>query len=119
MNSDMVLYNNLQEARREHEAIKAEYVAYKEECEVIKAGYNKDLAVLEEEKAELERQIEESLALIEEYTEKITALAGVNNPLIGKSLRAKTFMARYMQPLLKMYTKRTQARVSDELERFP
>ena len=56
---------------------------------------------------------------IKEYTEKITALAGVNNRLIGKSLRAKTFMARYMQPLLKMYTKRTQARVSDELERFP
>ena len=71
MNSDVVLYNNLQEARREHEAIKAEYVAYKEECELIKEGYNKDLAVLEEEKAELERQIEESEALIEEYTEKI------------------------------------------------
>ena len=29
MNSDMVLYNNLQEARREHEAVKAEYEAYK------------------------------------------------------------------------------------------
>ena len=71
MNSDVVLYNNLQEARREHEAIKAEYVAYKEECELIKEGYNKDLAVLEEEKTELERQIEESEALIEEYTEKI------------------------------------------------
>ncbi len=71
MNSDVVLYNNLQEARREHEAVKAEYVAYKEECETVKAGYNKDLAVLEEEKAELEKQIEESEALIEEYTEKI------------------------------------------------
>ncbi|MBO6014001.1 MAG: peptidoglycan DD-metalloendopeptidase family protein [Oscillospiraceae bacterium] len=71
MNSDVVLYNNLQEARREHEAVKAEYVAYKEECETVKAGYNKDLAVLEEEKAALEQQIEESEALIEEYTEKI------------------------------------------------
>ena len=71
MNSDKQLYDDLQEARREHEAVKAEYEAYKAECEVKKTGFDKDLAVLEEEKAELERQIEESEAIIEEYNEKI------------------------------------------------
>jgi glycosyltransferase involved in cell wall biosynthesis len=55
---------------------------------------------------------------IKEYTEKIAALANVQNPLIGRSLRVKTFMARYMPVLLKAYTKRAQARVSEELERF-
>ena len=55
---------------------------------------------------------------IKEYTKKIEELAGVQNPLIGRSLRVKTFMARYMPALLKAYTKRTQARVSEELERF-
>ena len=71
MNSDMVLYNQLIEAREEHEAVKAEYEAYKAECEAIKDGYEKDLYDLESEKTELEKEIEESEALIEEYTEKI------------------------------------------------
>lgn len=56
---------------------------------------------------------------IKQYTEKIAALSREKNPLIGRSLRIKTIMARYMQGLLKMYTKRSQARVSEELERFP
>lgn len=56
---------------------------------------------------------------IKQYTEKIAALSREKNPLIGRSLRIKTIMARYMQGLLKMYTKRAQARVSEELERFP
>ncbi len=71
MNSDLVLYNQLMEAREEHEAVKAEYEAYKAECEAIKDGYEKDLFDLESEKAELEKEIEESEALIEEYTQKI------------------------------------------------
>ena len=56
---------------------------------------------------------------IKQYTEKIAALSREKKPLIGRSLRIKTIMARYMQGLLKVYTKRAQARVSEELERFP
>lgn len=71
MQSDVLLYDQLQEARSAHEKVKAEYVAYKAECEEIKAEFEENLAVLEEEKAELEKQIEESEQLIEEYAEKI------------------------------------------------
>ena len=71
MNSDMVLYNQLQEAREEHESIKAEYETYKAECEGIKDGFEKDLYDLETEKAALEKEIEDSEALIEDYNDKI------------------------------------------------
>ena len=45
---------------------------------------------------------------IKEYTKKIAVLAGAKNPLIGRQLRIKTFMALYMPGLLKMYTKRAR-----------
>ncbi len=71
MNSDKVLYDQLLEARKEHETVKAEYEAYKAECEATKDEYDKELYELEKEKEELEKEIEDSAALIEEYTEKI------------------------------------------------
>lgn len=55
---------------------------------------------------------------IREYTDKIRTLSRVANPLIGRSLRAKTFLALYFPGLLKTYTKRVQKKASEELERF-
>ena len=71
MNSDKILYNNLVDAREEHERLEEEYIEYKDACEEKKAEYENGKAELEKEQAELEEQIEESEALIEEYAEKI------------------------------------------------
>ena len=71
MESDMTLYNQLQDARKHHESVKKEYEDLKKEAEEIKAGYEKDIAELEDEKADLEKQIAESEEEIEEYNKKI------------------------------------------------
>ena len=71
MGSDALLYNQLQDARKNHETVKQEFEDLKKEAEKVKAGYEEDIADLEAEKKGLEEQIAESEALIEEYTEKI------------------------------------------------
>ena len=71
MESDVKLYDLLQEARAEHQALEQEYRVYKAVCENKKAEHESTKAGLEADQAELEAQIEESEALIEEYMEKI------------------------------------------------
>lgn len=71
MASDVKLYDQLQEARHNHQVIEQEYRDYKAECEVKRADLEATEARLEAEKTELESQIRESQALIDEYTEKI------------------------------------------------
>ena len=71
MDSDIVLYNQLQEARAAHQALEQEYREYQAECEVKKAEHEATKAGLEADKADLEGQIAEADALIEEYVAKI------------------------------------------------
>ena len=71
MDSDVKLYDLLQEARAEHQALEQEYRVYKAVCENKKAEHESTKSGLEADQAELESQIEESEALIEEYMEKI------------------------------------------------
>lgn len=71
MDSDVKLYDQLQEARHNHQVIEQEYRDYKAECEAKRTDLEATEARLEAEKAELESQIRESQALIDEYTEKI------------------------------------------------
>ena len=66
MESDQRLYNQLQDAREEHERIEEEYIEYKAECEEEKQKNEDSKKQLEEEKAELEKEIEESQALIDD-----------------------------------------------------
>ncbi len=56
---------------------------------------------------------------LKEYKEKVRALMGAGNPLIGRSLKLKAFMAVYTPHLLKTYTKMRQRKTAAELERFP
>ncbi len=53
------------------------------------------------------------------YTAKVRQLLLADNPLVGRSLKIKAFMALHMKPLLAAYTKMRQSRASAELERFP
>lgn len=71
MDADVKLYDQLQEARAEHQALEQEYRVYKAVCENKKAEHESTKAGLEADQAELEYQIEESEALIQEYMEKI------------------------------------------------
>ena len=71
MDADVKLYDQLQEARAEHQAIEQEFRVYKAVCENKKAEHENTKAGLESDQADLEYQIEESDALIEEYMEKI------------------------------------------------
>lgn len=71
MDSDVLLYDQLQEARKNHELVKQDYEDLKKEAEKVKAGYEEDIEDLETEKEKLEEQIAESEAEIEEYTEEI------------------------------------------------
>ena len=73
MNSDVILYDQLQEARAEHQALEQEYREYQAECEVKKAEHEATKVGLEADKADLEGQIAEADALIEEYVAKIEA----------------------------------------------
>ena len=71
MDADVKLYDLLQEARAEHQALEQEYRVYKAVCENKKAEHESTKAGLEADQAELEYQIEESEALIQDYMEKI------------------------------------------------
>ena len=73
MNSDVILYDQLQEARAAHQALEQEYREYQAECEVKKAEHEATKVGLEADKADLEGQIAEADALIEEYVAKIEA----------------------------------------------
>ncbi len=56
---------------------------------------------------------------IREYADYVKRTAGSRNPLIGRGLRLKAFMAVYARPVLKVYTKRRQNKTAARLERFP
>ena len=73
MDSDVALYDQLQEARREHQAIEKEFREYKADAEQKKAEHEATKAGLESDKAALEAEIEASEALIQEYVERIEA----------------------------------------------
>lgn len=71
MEADVKLYDLLQEARAEHQALEQEYRVYKAVCENKKAEHESTKAGLEADQAELEAEIADSEALIQEYMEKI------------------------------------------------
>lgn len=73
MSSDVMLYDDLQAARHEHEVLEQEFRDLKAESEEHKREKEADRSQLEAEKAELEKQIAESEEQIEEYNEKILA----------------------------------------------
>ena len=73
MNSDVMLYDDLQAARHEHEVLEQEFRDLKAESEENKREKEADRTQLEAEKAELERQIAESEEQIKEYNELILA----------------------------------------------
>ncbi|MBQ6365471.1 MAG: peptidoglycan DD-metalloendopeptidase family protein [Oscillospiraceae bacterium] len=73
MDSDVALYDQLQDARREHQRIEKEFREYKAECEQRKAEHEAVKAGLEADKASLEAEIEASEALIQDYVERIEA----------------------------------------------
>lgn len=56
---------------------------------------------------------------IRRYKDKIKQLCKVKNPLVGRILRIKAFLALNLPYVLKVYTKRMKARTDSELERFP
>ncbi len=56
---------------------------------------------------------------LKEYKDKVRQLIKNDNPLTGKSLKLKAFMALYAPVILKYYTKLRQKNVADTLERFP
>ncbi len=71
MESDVVLYDRLQEARQEHQRVEQEYREVKADYEEKKAEQELIKTELEADKEELEDQIAETDAVIEEYLEKI------------------------------------------------
>lgn len=100
MDSDVELYDLLQEARADHQAIEREYIAYKEDCEEKKSVQEANKAAMEAEKAQLEADIAESEALIEEYNQKIkeaeeeqAALRAAEN---AAASAASNFLANYL-----------------------
>ena len=60
-----------------------------------------------------------SKADLKDYTDKVRSLAATPCPLVGKSLRLKSFAAIYLKPILKLYTKVRQTNSANTLERFP
>ncbi len=56
---------------------------------------------------------------IAKYREKVRQLIKEPNPLVSRTLKIKSYLALYLPGILKQYTKRRQAGVADELERFP
>lgn len=71
MESDILLYTQLQEARQEHQRVEQEFREVKADCEEKKVEQETIKAELEADKIELEEQIAETDAVIEEYLEKI------------------------------------------------
>ena len=100
MDSDVALYDQLQEARADHQAIEQEYIEYKAECEEKKAVQEAEKAELEAEKAQLEADIAESEALIAEYDEKIQEkeeeLAALRAQENAAAAAASNFLANYL-----------------------
>lgn len=101
MNSDKLLYDNLQLARQEHQRVKAEYEEYKAECEDKKAQAESNKSVLEAEKAALESQIAESEAELERLAEEIKKAeeeqAAAEAAINAASASISSFMASYQQ----------------------
>ena len=56
---------------------------------------------------------------ISEYVSHVRKIVGQKDVPVGKGLRMKAFMAVYMQPVLKNYTKWRQKRTADGFVRFP
>ena len=101
MNSDKLLYDNLQAARAEHQRVQAEFEQYKAECEEQKVEAESNKSVLEAEKAELERQIAESEAELEALAEEIKKAEeeqkAAEAALAATSASISSFMASYQQ----------------------
>lgn len=99
MNSDKILFEQLQAARQEHERLKAELVEYRAECEQKKADFQVVRAELVAQKLDLEQQIEEAKAIIEEYEEKIAQAEEEQRAMeaaeAAASAMATNFMANY------------------------
>lgn len=53
------------------------------------------------------------------YAQKVKELVKKNNPLVGRMLKIKAFLAIYMPLILKTYTQRMQNNTTEELVRFP
>lgn len=94
MNSDQVLYDQLQDARKELEDVKAAYEATKEDIEQKKLE-------LENEMRELEQQIRESEAKLEELAEEIEKAEeeqkAADAALSAASASMDSFLALYYQ----------------------
>ena len=99
MDSDKVLYDNLQEARAEHQRIQAEFEEYRAECEEKKSECESNKSVLEAEKKSLEEQIAESEAELEVLAEEIKKAeeeeAAAEAALAATSASVNSFLASY------------------------
>ena len=93
MNSDVVLYQQLQEARSEHEAIKAEYEEIKKDCEEKQAELEKQKKQLEDDIAAAEERIAELDEEIQKAEEEIAALERAE---AAASAAASSFMSQYL-----------------------
>jgi len=56
---------------------------------------------------------------VKNYREGVKRLLDTKEPLFGRTLKLKAYLALYAPALLKYYTKRHARRVSTQLERFP
>ncbi len=54
-----------------------------------------------------------------EYARMVRKYKSVPNPLVGRTLKIKTFLALNMPGVLKLYTKKRQGNTAEKLERFP
>ena len=99
MNSDKVLYDNLQAAREEHQRVQAEFEEYRAECEEKKLQCESSKSVLDAEKAVLESQIAESEAELEQLAEEIEKAeeeqAAAEAALASTASSISSFMAEY------------------------
>lgn len=105
--------NNVEANLLLEEFIMKEHPELKNECnrfmlyEMITAVQN-ELVSGEPDRGDLKR-----------YTDKIRSLAASPNPLVGRSLRLKSFAAIRFKCLLGLYTKIRQTNSANTLERFP
>lgn len=105
--------NNVEANLLMEEFIRSEHPELKDECtrfmlyEMITAIQNELVSPLP------------SKADLKDYTDKVRSLAATPCPLVGRSLRLKSFAAIYLKPILKLYTKVRQTNSANTLERFP
>lgn len=97
MESDVRLYDELQDARAEHERIEAEYEEYRSQCEQVKDDYNSSKEIVEAEKAELEKQIAESEAIIQVYAEQIKEAEAEQAAMEAAEASAAAAATNFMQ----------------------